>query len=627
MTPPRRAAATLLVLLLLTVPVPAQQTLHASDPVAVHAVAVAPRPDGTLQGLTADVEATVLADGWGRVFVDTRPLAETDMQGATRLAAQVAAQTRGMDWQDQDYLLVFRSGSPVIGGPSAGAVTALAFTVALHNLHAPDEALRVPPDVAVTGTINPDGTLGPVGGVPEKAEGAAQAGLSRFVYPAGLEETARSTPQGARPVHMDTVCDDLGLDCLAAATLGDVLAFVTGADLERPDAPVPGTADYGDLLRPDVEGHAEDLEAALDSARARADDAPAAVRDRVADDLDAATRRLADARTALAGERYYSAATLTFQGRILAGQVEATVDLYTADDAEGVVQARLADCEAARDEAQTVAQAGDVDDWHGLYAVAAADTRAAETADLARQARQAYEEARRSSDWEASVRTSAFCVERAGTAAWWSSLADRFGPTREVDHLEDRVQDALGRATQMATYARAVLGPDPVPAATARLEAAQRFAEEGRLAAALVEAVAAEVEASVALQAGTGVVAPAVVDAAQQTASQAVARARAPGDPDGQGGPGVEPFSAVARVELADDLQGAEALRSLWMARGLALLSVEGAPPPVSVSTQVPPDLQGPASPAGLVVVFVVGVVAGVGVAGTAAILLRVRWR
>ncbi len=37
----------------------------------------------------------------------------------------------------------------------------------------------------MTGTVNPDGTIGPVGGIPHKIEGAAAAGKTLVLVPGG----------------------------------------------------------------------------------------------------------------------------------------------------------------------------------------------------------------------------------------------------------------------------------------------------------------------------------------------------------------------------------------------------------------------------------------------------------
>jgi PDZ domain-containing protein len=68
---------------------------------------------------------------------------------------------------------------PNMGGPSAGLAYALAITDWLDK---PDDARGRP--VAATGTIAPDGSVGPVGGVHEKAIAVRHAGAKVFLVPA-----------------------------------------------------------------------------------------------------------------------------------------------------------------------------------------------------------------------------------------------------------------------------------------------------------------------------------------------------------------------------------------------------------------------------------------------------------
>ncbi len=65
-----------------------------------------------------------------------------------------------------------------IDGPSAGAL----MTVGVLSLMRGD---KIKPDITMTGTINPDGTVGPVGGIPYKVDGAVKAKKTRMLIPAG----------------------------------------------------------------------------------------------------------------------------------------------------------------------------------------------------------------------------------------------------------------------------------------------------------------------------------------------------------------------------------------------------------------------------------------------------------
>ena len=66
----------------------------------------------------------------------------------------------------------------LIDGPSAGALMTVGTMSALLG-H------KVKADATMTGTINPDGTIGPVGGIPHKIDGAAAKGKTLVLVPAG----------------------------------------------------------------------------------------------------------------------------------------------------------------------------------------------------------------------------------------------------------------------------------------------------------------------------------------------------------------------------------------------------------------------------------------------------------
>jgi len=68
----------------------------------------------------------------------------------------------------RQYEFTIDPGSGRIDGPSAGGLTTIGVLAAIlgHDVRT---------DAAMTGTINPDGSIGPVGGIPQKLEGAAEA--------------------------------------------------------------------------------------------------------------------------------------------------------------------------------------------------------------------------------------------------------------------------------------------------------------------------------------------------------------------------------------------------------------------------------------------------------------------
>lgn len=112
-----------------------------------------------------------------------------------------------------------------IGGPSAG----LAFTLTLIDELTPGE-LTGGGQVAVTGTIELDGSVGRIGGLPQKASAVAQTGVDLFLVPAGqsdLDEARAVAGDDVEIVEVATV--DEALEVLAAHG-GDELVALDVAD-------------------------------------------------------------------------------------------------------------------------------------------------------------------------------------------------------------------------------------------------------------------------------------------------------------------------------------------------------------------------------------------------------------
>jgi uncharacterized protein len=146
---------------------------------AVRIVAVSTATNEGIVG-TATVE---IVPGHGRVLVSANPFIEPDTQESVTIAKAVAENFTGVSLGGNDIIasfdLPFNDTQPqLIGGPSAGAALAVALTAALQNA-------SVRPDAAIIGRILPDGTIGAVGAVLEKAKAAGEAGMALFLVPAG----------------------------------------------------------------------------------------------------------------------------------------------------------------------------------------------------------------------------------------------------------------------------------------------------------------------------------------------------------------------------------------------------------------------------------------------------------
>ena len=97
-----------------------------------------------------------------------------------------------------------------VSGPSAG----LAFTLAIIDDLTPGD-LTGGKRVAVTGTISPDGRVGPVGGVEQKAITARHNDVALMIVPRSEVKDARAGAGDIRVVGVDTI--DQALDALQQA--------------------------------------------------------------------------------------------------------------------------------------------------------------------------------------------------------------------------------------------------------------------------------------------------------------------------------------------------------------------------------------------------------------------------
>ena len=92
-----------------------------------------------------------------------------------------------------------------VGGPSAGMM----FALGIHDRLTPGE-LTAGQRIAGTGTLSPDGRVGPIGGIQQKLAGARAAGIQWFLAPAGnCGEVVGHVPDGLRVVRVDDFDDAL----------------------------------------------------------------------------------------------------------------------------------------------------------------------------------------------------------------------------------------------------------------------------------------------------------------------------------------------------------------------------------------------------------------------------------
>jgi predicted S18 family serine protease len=117
-----------------------------------------------------------------------------------------------------------------IDGPSAGGLMSAGILAAMTG--AP-----INPKATMTGTINPDGTIGPVGGIPQKFRAAAQKGKTVLGYPVG-QRMNKDLALG-RKVDLHGVAKQNGAQAREVRDIYDAYNLLTGKFLPRPTPLAP----------------------------------------------------------------------------------------------------------------------------------------------------------------------------------------------------------------------------------------------------------------------------------------------------------------------------------------------------------------------------------------------------
>ncbi len=102
-------------------------------------------------------------------------------------------------------------------GPSAGAVMTVGFAALLKGDH-------IRRGIALTGTIAKDGTIGPVGGIPDKIRAAAREGYRTILIPQGQRDDPRW--------NLNRLAWELNVEVTEVATVEEAYRLMTGGTLD-----------------------------------------------------------------------------------------------------------------------------------------------------------------------------------------------------------------------------------------------------------------------------------------------------------------------------------------------------------------------------------------------------------
>lgn len=131
-----------------------------------------------------------LQEGEGRILVNTEVINGVDIQTSVRTATQVVERLIGTSFSNTDIILTITATDQVdaVDGPSAGGAITVALMAALENKQIID-------GVYMTGTIQSDGEIGQVSGIPHKALAAAEDGANKILVPVGQSNVVLYEPK------------------------------------------------------------------------------------------------------------------------------------------------------------------------------------------------------------------------------------------------------------------------------------------------------------------------------------------------------------------------------------------------------------------------------------------------
>ena len=160
------------------------------------AIVKVPAVDNEGNGVATTLKVEALP-GEGRILTNINQLLFwVDTQYSIQIAKDVAENTTKVNLSNIDLVYSIETEASIIEGPSAGAALTLATIAVLENR-------IVNSSVSITGTINPDGTIGPVGGILAKALASKDVGTELFLVPKG-----QGLQTGYKPLKQ---CQKIGL--------------------------------------------------------------------------------------------------------------------------------------------------------------------------------------------------------------------------------------------------------------------------------------------------------------------------------------------------------------------------------------------------------------------------------
>jgi len=467
--------------------------------VVLKAPAVSKTPDGNLVGVATTFVITV-APGSGHVYLETWPLAQVDMQASARLATQIAGKVTGKDMSKYDVFVQVKADTPIIGGPSAGGTMTVGIIAAL-------EGWSVRNDVMMTGMINPDGTIGPVGGILEKASAAASVGDKLFLIPQGqriqvVQETKKRSIGGIIQITTTSKKVDVaqyakerwGLEVKEVADIYDAVYYFTGHRLPKPQVPPTITIDTS-FLKDDAQSDYQNTTDYYNKVlkELKNSNVDYATYSTLKQALDEAKGIIDEAKDDMDSGMYYSALSKDFQARIVIRHVQWYMEANDPQDIANILNRVQEEINSTEAFVSNLTIRG----YTMLQAIAAAEERVEEAKSSLQEGWKYFY----NSDYWDAIDDAAYAYERAQTARFWAELGERFAGGEVIDResLKDTARNYIDESDLIATYIESMYGNVVGNDLTSTIQQAEEYYDDGKYSAAIFTAMEARVRGEVFL--------------------------------------------------------------------------------------------------------------------------------
>jgi len=516
--------------------------IHLEDGVTIPIVAAFSTEEGE-SGILLNA-TVIVTEGDGRVFVDTQPYTQVDLQGSTRIAALVASDITGIDPSKYDFYYIIEITSPLIGGPSAGAALTVATIAEIENWPLKE-------GVVMTGMINPDGSIGPVGGIPYKLDAVAENGATLFIVPEGQTEVViietnfdhngSIIVKKEIPITVDIVKrgKKQNVKVVEAINIEDAVELFTGKKIHR-EIPAKGvwSDEYLDVLRPlsrDVMDEAALLYQSMQHETTNFTDL-----------LESQNDLIKKGEEQYEVQEYYAAVNTGLLILNNLKYIQWSEEYQASENNEtylnNLFENVSREVNQSRQELENFSADGIVD----VDCVGAAEIRIV-------MAERMLDGARETDSTDQFIFTLASASNRAETVTWWLSLANSNHHTSD-DILKSRAGWYLGMSSSVVTYSRTVIGETGgyhgvsfiLNDAEEARERAQIEFDRGYYSGAIFDSLFATVQASTAISLMGAANIETKISRSAEAARIAIEDAR---------NTGIEPVLAVSAYEFADSLE------------------------------------------------------------------------